>query len=145
MNRRAILAALIASGTSLFSRFAWAGSWDEGSPGAAAGSPRQPIATIGANGRGARAARGFPDLKFLGPGHQVRSLAYSRGAYRVETADGKTMHYLEADLRFKIDSSGLGPRPGAPVIMPAGTEGDRVWVFFASPAEISSFIDYDWS
>jgi hypothetical protein len=124
MNRRAIIAALIGSATSLYSRFAWATTQDMGASAAIA-------------------AGRLANLKLLAHDHQVWSLAFSRGAYRVETADGKSMDYLEADLRLKIDSSHLGPRPGAPIIIPAGTEGDRVWVVFASPAEISSFIDYN--
>jgi cytochrome c len=59
----------------------------------------------------------------------------------VTTADGKTAFFLESDLRFKIDSSELGPDDGYPVIVPAGTEGDRAWLFFSSPHEIGGFIE----
>jgi cytochrome c len=83
----------------------------------------------------------WPDLKLSGPSRQVRSIAYSRGAYSVTAADGKTAFFLESDLRFKIDSSELGPDDGKPIIMPAGTEGDRAWLFFSSPHEIGGFIE----
>ncbi len=145
MNRRSVLAILIGGTTSLYSRFARAGNRDEGPPAALIKSPGQSGARVGAHGQVAGASRGFPDLKLLPHDHQVRSLVFSRGAYRVEKSDGKNLEYLEEDLRFKIDSSDLGPRAGEPIIMPAGTEGDRVWVFFASPAEISSFINYDFA
>lgn len=56
------------------------------------------------------------------------------------TADGKSALFLESDLRFKIDSSDLGPDNGKPVIAPAGTEGDRVWVIFSSPDEIGALV-----
>ena len=55
-------------------------------------------------------------------------------------ADGKIVDFLEGALRFKVDSSDLGPRIGAPVILPAGTEGDRFWVVFALPEEISGLM-----
>jgi hypothetical protein len=84
----------------------------------------------------------WPDLKLSGPSREVRSIAYSRGAYSVTTADGKSAFFLENDLRFKIDSSDRGPDNGKPVIAPAGTEGDRAWVLFSSPEEITAFIKH---
>jgi len=92
------------------------------------------------NGKAGRASGPFPDLKSVGSDRQVRSIAHSRGAYSVTMADGKIVDFLEGALRFKVDSSDLGPRVGTPVILPAGTEGDRFWVFFASPEEISGLI-----
>jgi hypothetical protein len=70
----------------------------------------------------------------------VRTISHRDEAFRVTTADGHTTDFLESDLRFKVDSSVLGPPHGAPVILPAGTIGDRAWVFFATPGEIGSFI-----
>jgi len=86
------------------------------------------------------AASSLADLKALGPSHQVRAIVHSIETYRVTMADGKTAVFPETNLRFKIDSSFLGPRSGTPVILPAGTRGDRAWVFFAAPGEISTFI-----
>ena len=86
------------------------------------------------------AGSGFPDLKRLGPAHQVRMIGYRDATFRVTTADGQTSEFWEWDLRFKIDSSDAGPLRGVPVIVPTGRTGDRVWVFFAAPDEISNFI-----
>ncbi len=90
----------------------------------------------------AMTASPFEDLKKLGADHQVEAIRYCRDTYRVTTADGRTADFWEANLRFKIDSSGTGPLPGKPVIMPAGMMGDRGSVFFAAPAEISTFIKH---
>jgi hypothetical protein len=133
MNRRRILALLAVSGASLSSRYASAADGNSGSTTVAKPRPTR-------RGGIAPGSGVWPDLKLSEPSHQVRSVAYSRGAYLVTTADGKTSFFLESDLRFKIDSSELGPDDGKPVIMPAGTEGDRAWVLFSSPDEISGFI-----
>ena len=133
MNRRRILALLTGSAASLSSRFAAAA---DGNTGSTAAKP-EPIRRGGSvSASGAR-----PDLKLSGPSRQVRSIAHARGAYSVTTVDGKNAYFLESDLRFKIDSSELGPDDGKPVIMPAGTEGDRAWVFFSTPHEIGGFIE----
>ena len=133
MNRRTILGILTGGATVLYSRFASAGNSD----------PNSPIPSWSAsrlNGKAGRASAEFPDLKSVGADRQVRSITYSPGAYSVTMADGKIVDFLEGALRFKVDSSDLGPRVGTPVILPAGTEGDRFWVVFASPEEISSVI-----
>lgn len=85
---------------------------------------------------------GFADLKTAGAEHQVRAIRHLSGSYRVATADGRRVDFSETDLRFKVDSSALGPVRGRPVIVPAGQVGDRAWVFFASPDEISAFIEH---
>lgn len=84
----------------------------------------------------------FCDLKRLGAGCQVDEIRHRSGVYRVVTADGRRTEFSETDLRFKIDSSRLGPGGGKPVILPAGQVGDRAWVFFAAPEEISPFIKH---
>jgi hypothetical protein len=53
---------------------------------------------------------------------------------------GRHAEFSEANLRFVVDSSPLGPRRGKPVILPAGQIGDRALIFFASPEEIGSFV-----
>jgi hypothetical protein len=133
MNRRRILALLAGSGAALSSRYASAADRNFGSTTAATPEPTRRGGIIPSSGV-------WGDLKFSGPNRQVRSIAYSGGAYSVTTADGKTAFFLESDLRFKVDSSELGPDDGKPVIIPAGTEGDRAWVLFSSPEEISAFI-----
>ena len=85
---------------------------------------------------------GFADLKKLGPDHQVQAIRYCRDTYRVTTADGQTADFWEVNLRFKTDSRDTGPLAGKPAILPAGMQGDRASVFFASPDEISAFIKH---
>jgi hypothetical protein len=133
MNRRRILALLTGSAAGLFSRLASAADRASGSPPATKSEPIR-------GGGSIRAAGGRPRLKLAEPSRRVRSIAYASGAYLVTTADGKNAFFLETDLRFKIDSSDFGPDDGKPVIMPAGTEGDRAWVLFSSPDEIGTFI-----
>lgn len=87
--------------------------------------------------------RSFIDLKKVGAQHQVRTLSHTpSGTYSVATADGNRAVFAEADLRFKVDSTTLGPRRGKPVILPTGQVGDRALVFFAAPEEISTFITH---
>ena len=85
-------------------------------------------------------ARAKADLKAAPPAGQVRSIKYCGDTYTVETADGKTEKIWEFNLRFKSDSSKLGPAPGKPVVVGAGMQGDRASVVFASPKEISETI-----
>lgn len=87
-------------------------------------------------------AKGFEDLKTVGPDRQVQAISYCRDSYHVTTADGKTADFWEANLRFKTDSSDTGPASGKPAILPAGMMGDRASVFFAAPDEISTFIKH---
>jgi cytochrome c len=80
------------------------------------------------------------DLKQAPLAGQVRSIKHCRDTYTVETADGKVEKIWEFNLRFKSDSSRLGPAVGRPVVVGAGMQGDRASVVFASPREISAFI-----
>lgn len=80
------------------------------------------------------------DLKKVPREGQVAALNHCGDTYTVKTADGKVNKVWEFNLRFKTDSSTLGPRPGHPVIVGAGMQGDRASVVFATPDEISSFI-----
>ncbi|MDE2167752.1 MAG: c-type cytochrome [Alphaproteobacteria bacterium] len=84
----------------------------------------------------------FTDLKKVGANQQVRAIRICRDSYFVTTADGKTTAFWEPNLRFKTDSSAVGPRPGAPVLLGAGMIGDRAFVVFAAPDEISGFIKH---
>jgi cytochrome c len=81
-----------------------------------------------------------PDLETLGPDRRVRAIRYCPDAYHVTTERGETLVYWEFNLRFKTDSSPLGPAPGTPVLVPAGMMGDRAQVVFATPEEISRTI-----
>lgn len=94
--------------------------------------------------KGAGAMKGMgrqrADLKNAPPAGQVRSIKYCGDTYTVETADGKAEKIWEFNLRFKSDSSKLGPSPGKPVVVGAGMHGDRASVVFASPKEVGDFI-----
>src|SRR6266540_4639185 len=80
------------------------------------------------------------DLRKAPPEGQVRSIRYCGDAYTVETADGKRQKIWEFNLRFKSDSTKLGPEPGKPIVVGAGMQGDRASIVFASPKEISEFV-----
>jgi cytochrome c len=80
------------------------------------------------------------DLKNAPPAGQVRSIQHCGDTYTVETADGKSEKVWEFNLRFKTDSSNLGPAPGKPVVVGAGMQGDRASIVFASSKEISAAI-----
>ena len=71
---------------------------------------------------------------------QVEAISYCQRFYRVTTKQGKPVEYSEFDLRFKIDSSEHGPRPGTPVLINAGMRGDRGFVIFGSPKDASDFL-----
>lgn len=78
----------------------------------------------------------LPNLKEVGPQGQVMAICRYCDTFEITTADGRRAAFQEANLRFKIDTSDLGPMAGKPVILPGGARGDRATVFFASPAEI---------
>jgi cytochrome c len=81
-----------------------------------------------------------PDLKKVGPPEQVTAITYCRDTYHVTTKNGETRDFWEPNLRFKTDSSALGPVDGTPALVPAGMMGDRADVIFAKPGEISGFV-----
>lgn len=78
------------------------------------------------------------NLKDLGSDQVVASLNHCNGLYVVVTASGTKQIFREFNLRFKIDTSGLGPTSGKPVLLPAGMGGDRGFVVFSSVAELRS-------
>jgi cytochrome c len=81
-----------------------------------------------------------PDLKQAPAEHQVRSITHCGDTYSVETGEGKVEKIWEFNLRFKTDTSKLGPQPGKPVLLGAGMQGDRASIVFASPKEIGESI-----
>lgn len=83
----------------------------------------------------------LPDLKSAGPVSTIASIRRCGDSYFVTNARGQTQAYWEFNLRFKTDSSQLGPSPGKPAILRAGMQGDRASVVFSSPAEIGRFIE----
>jgi cytochrome c len=104
----------------------------------AASEGRAPQVQIG--GRMGGMQREKPDLKQAPPEGQVTSLKHCGDTYAVVTGDGKTQKVWEFNLRFKTDTSKLGPAAGKPVAVGAGMQGDRASIVFASPSEISKFI-----
>lgn len=80
------------------------------------------------------------DLSNLSPDRQVASLHYCDSVYRVTTGKGETLQFQEFDLRFKTDASDMGPPRGTPALIGASMMGDRAFVIFADPSEISSTI-----
>lgn len=80
------------------------------------------------------------DLKKAPPQGRVIEISHCGDMYTVRTADGKVSRAWEFNLRFKTDSSELGPQQGKPVIVGAGMQGDRASVVFAAPSEMSGFI-----
>ena len=94
--------------------------------------------------QGGRAMKGMGreklDLRKAPAEGRVTAITLCGDTYTVGTADGKSQKIWEFNLRFKTDSSKLGPPPGKPVAVGAGMQGDRASVVFASPKEISEFI-----
>ena len=71
---------------------------------------------------------------------RIDAITYCDGTYRVTTKAGSPIEYREFDLRFKTDSGPDGPKPGTAVVVKAGMRGDRAFVIFSAPGEISGFI-----
>lgn len=82
----------------------------------------------------------MPNLKELDANNRVTAITHCKDTFTVTTANGEIHPLWEFNLRFKVDSGANGPTPGKPVMAPSGMMGDRVFVVFASPEEISAFI-----
>lgn len=80
------------------------------------------------------------NLKEPAPNQQVDAIRYCGDAYYVTLGTGKTYTFWEFNLRFKSDSSENGPPAGQPAILSSGMRGDRAFVIFADPGEISGFV-----
>ncbi len=92
--------------------------------------------------KGRRAASGrMLNLRAIDPAQQVKAIRYCTDTYRVTTAEGETVPFWEFNLRFKTDASEYGPPSGRPALLRASMMGDRAFVIFASPKEISAFIE----
>jgi cytochrome c len=89
---------------------------------------------------GMMAAPELADLKSIGPEGQVAAIRYCGDTYEVTTVAGQTIPFWEFNLRFKTDSSPKGPPKRRPALLPASMSGDRAFVVFAAPQEISAFI-----
>ena len=80
------------------------------------------------------------NLKALEANNRITSINHCGDTYTVTVETEEAYEFWEFNLRFKTDGSDLGPVAGHPVIIPASMRGDRAFVIFAAPAEISSFI-----
>ena len=80
------------------------------------------------------------DLKATGAASRVTAISLCRDTYDVTMENGVTQQFWERNLRFKTDASVDGPAPGKPVLIPGGMQGDRSYLIFAAPQEISSTI-----
>lgn len=94
----------------------------------------------GMRGQGMRRQGRALNLKTLKSNNRITAIRLCRDTYTVVTEKGETHRFWEFNVRFKTDGSTNGPKPGHPVIIPAGMRGDRAYVVFASPAEISAYI-----
>jgi len=82
----------------------------------------------------------LPDLKALPPAQQVKVIRYCGDTYQVTIHTGQARPIWEFNLRFKTDSSARGPKPGVPALLRANMSGDRFFVIFSDPKDISAFI-----
>ena len=80
------------------------------------------------------------DLRSVPSQQRVEAIWYCAGRFRVRLKDGSRREFSEIDLRLKIDSGPLGPRPGLPVLVPAGSLGDRANLVFSSPEELKAML-----
>lgn len=80
------------------------------------------------------------NLRDVEPQARVTAIRYCKDSYFVTLDTGRTFPFWEFNVRFKTDASAEGPPAGKPVILHAGMRGDRAFVVFASPDEISKFI-----
>ena len=81
------------------------------------------------------------DLKKLPPERAVQAVKYCKGQYLVSTAAGDVLEFSEFNLRIKSDSTNKGPQQGKPALLPAAMMGDRAFLIFSDPVEISSYIE----
>jgi cytochrome c len=77
----------------------------------------------------------------VGPNNRITSIRYCGDTYTVGVESGEPHPFWEFNLRFKTDSSDKGPEPGHPILIPASMMGDRAFVIFAAPEEISASIE----
>jgi hypothetical protein len=81
-----------------------------------------------------------PNLRDLAERQRVMTISYCRGAYDVALGDGSVRTFKEYDLAFKVDSSGNGPSPAKPALVPTGRVGDRAFVVFAKLEELRAAV-----
>jgi cytochrome c len=80
------------------------------------------------------------NLKALEANNRITSISHCGDTYTVTVETEEAYEFWEFNLRFKTDGTENGPVAGHPVIIPASMRGDRAFVIFAAPTEISPFI-----
>jgi cytochrome c len=80
------------------------------------------------------------NLKQVGKDRRVTAIRHCGDAYHVTTETGRTIPFWEFNLRFKTDSSPLGPEPGKPVLAPQGMQGDRAQLVFSGLEDLKRFL-----
>ena len=125
---------------------AWAqqGGPREPGPGQPGGGMMQggPGGMMGQGGQGGMMGQPrLTNLKELPPERVVKAIRYCDSKYHVTTVGGDILEFAEFNLRLKTDAGELGPRRGTPVLHQAGMMGDRAFLIFSDPAEISGVIE----
>jgi cytochrome c len=93
-----------------------------------------------APGGGMMRAGSRSDLKQVGKDRRVTAVRHCGDAYHVTTEAGRTIPFWEFNLRFKTDSSPLGPERDKPVLAPQGMQGDRAQLVFSGLDELKRFL-----
>ena len=79
-------------------------------------------------------------LRNLADDQVVEKIAYCKGEYTLTMANGDRHRYPEFNLRFKTDSSRVGPERGKPALLPGGMRGDRAFVIFSGLDDVKRFL-----
>lgn len=95
----------------------------------------------GMMGGGRMGQREMANLKQLPPERTVQAVKYCKGQYFVSTAAGDVLEFSEFNLRIKTDFSDKGPVQGKPALLPAAMMGDRAFLVFSDPTEISRYVE----
>jgi cytochrome c len=110
-------------------------------PGRRSPGEMMPRGEGGMMGGGRMGQREMANLKALPPERTVQGVKYCKGQYFVSTAAGDVLEFSEFNLRIKTDFSDKGPAQGKPALLPAAMMGDRAFLVFSDPAEISRYIE----
>ena len=86
------------------------------------------------------AAPELADLKSIGPEGQVAAIRYCGETYEVTTVAGANDPVLGIQPPLQDRFEREGAAKGRPALLPASMSGDRAFVIFAAPEEISAFI-----
>jgi cytochrome c len=85
--------------------------------------------------------REIANLKQLSSERSVQAVKYCKGRSFLSTGAGDVLQFPDFNLRIKTDFSETGPVEGKPALLPAAMMGDRAFLVFSDPAEISRYIE----